>query len=218
MLASIAGTEHKPGLEESSTMSQALERLRANEAAIEKKEHEAEEQSRRYRPLFDAFQAVRQATPSELGVTGQRFYQEWAKRFCRVGAQLVALDHSTWLVDQQTTTDPAEAVAVEIYQLACEGKQEEIGGRLIATFTLPEADYDNSVKIQSRGGVNEWLRVRLARKFWAWLAAQQDTETTASSQAVLGEVPLPNAPAPRLQDWALAIEHGVAWHLFKKFG
>ncbi len=150
-------------------MLKRLERLRSIEDALEKSAREAEAEAASYQPLFEAFQAVREATANELGLTGRAFYREWAERICRAGKELGAADLLPWLAGAETSTDPAEGLTVEIYQLGVAGKKEEIVGLLMETFELSAADADNQTKIRSRGAVNGWLRRRLADKLWDWL-------------------------------------------------
>ncbi len=128
----------------------------------------------RYRPLFQAFRAVREAIPTDLGLTGLAFYREWAERICRAGTELVNAGLSAWLADRSNSGEPTEALAVEIYQLGAEGKKEEIAELLTTTFKLAKADADNRTKIRNRGAVNAWLRWRLAESLWDHLAPKAE--------------------------------------------
>ncbi len=132
-------------------MSQHLNRLLDIEAAIERTDQAAEVEAARYRPLFQAFRAVREAIPTDLGLTGLAFYREWAERICRAGTELVNAGLSAWLADRSNSGEPTEALAVEIYQLGAEGK-----------------------KIRNRGAVNAWLRWRLAESLWDHLAPKAE--------------------------------------------
>jgi hypothetical protein len=197
-------------------MSKGLDRLRDIEAAVEKTEQEAEAEATHHQPLFEAFRAVREATPAELGVTGPAFYREWAERFCRAGTELVAAGLSVWLAGRATTTDPAEALAVEIYQLGAEEKKEAIVRLLTETFHLAKTDADNQTKIRSRSAVNAWLRRRLAEKLWDWLSHQPETgtvtsrlrensEPTAASEGARRVADQPASKAPAVSKITLAI-------------
>jgi hypothetical protein len=248
-------------------MSKCLDRLQDMEAAVEKTEQEAEAEAARYQPLSEAFRAVREATPEELGAKGLAFYDSWAERFCQAGTELVNAGLSDWLAGRAATTDPAEGLAVEIYQLGAEGKKEAIAGLLTKVFNLGEADAENQTKISSRGAVNAWLRRRLAEKLWDGLSHEPETGTVPGPQTGLGEGGEPmsasegvslvagppavntlavsdtdlaiaiRSPHPeqsgtevagqsardhcppvrtRFENWALAIEHDKAWHVFKK--
>jgi hypothetical protein len=88
-------------------MSKYLDHLRDIEAAVEKTEQEAEAEATRHQPLFEAFRAVRVATPAELGVTGPAFYREWAERFCRLGPSWwLPAYRLGWLAEQRRRTRP----------------------------------------------------------------------------------------------------------------
>jgi hypothetical protein len=217
-------------------VSKYLDRIRRREAEVERSQQEAGADANRYQPLWTAFQAVREATPTELGLSGRAFYQAWAERVCRVGTELTGAGLTVWLADRQATTDPAEALAVEIYRLGVEGKAPAIVELLMETFHLDEADADNQAKIASRGAVNAWLRRRLAEALEHWLVPRRQPgpilcsplqqvpshgpeAATAAPAARRVESGGPTRAArPRFESYALAVEHAVSWHWFKRFG
>jgi nucleoside phosphorylase len=144
------------------------------EAAVEKTAQDAEAEATRYQPLFEAFRAVREATPEEAGLAGPAFYQKWAELICDVGNKLVAAGQSAWLASRETTTNPAEQLAAHIYRLGAEGKKEKIVELLTETFNLQKAEADNQTRIRSRSAVNDWLRRRLAESLGHWLSQRPE--------------------------------------------
>jgi hypothetical protein len=149
-------------------MSKHLDRLKDEEATAESAAQKAQAEANKYRPLFNAFRAVREATPAEVGVSGDAFYEKWAELICLAGEQLKRNDLTTWLESRSNAGDAAEALAAEMYQLGAEGKKHALTELLAETF---------KANIGSRGAINEWLRRRLADELRNWLE-QRDEQAT----------------------------------------